>query len=125
MEQILQIFGANTDVNTVVRKNLVHPVRTRYVRMIQYVTSRYLSFRCEFYGCPIPKGGVLPTNVTPRTTPYTTPYTAGLVTLYTTPHATPFNNTPRTAPRSTGLVTLRTTPHTSGMPKISKSKHCL
>ncbi len=100
MEQILQIFGANTDVNTVVRKNLVYPVRTRYVRMIKDFTSRYLSFRCEFYGCPIPKGGVLPTLVTSRTTPGATPHTTGVVT-----------------PNTTGVVT----PHTTGMPNISTS----
>jgi hypothetical protein len=67
MEQLLQIFDGNTDVNTVVRRNLTYPVRTRYVRIIRYDSSRSLSYRCEFYGCPIPKLGLLPTLVPPRT----------------------------------------------------------
>ena len=80
----MQLFWANSDVNTVVRNNLTYPVRTRYVRLIEYVSLRHLSFRCEFYGCPIPKDGVLPTLVTPRTTPGTTPHTTGVVTPHTT-----------------------------------------
>ncbi|XP_028407565.1 uncharacterized protein LOC114530190 isoform X2 [Dendronephthya gigantea] len=64
---LAKVFGANSDVNTVVRNKLKYPVKTRYVRVIKYVTSRYLSFRCEFYGCPIPNDGILPTLVPPRT----------------------------------------------------------
>ena len=50
------------------------------MRLIEYISLRHLSFRCEFYGCLIPKDGVLPTLVPPRTTPGTT----GVVTPHTT-----------------------------------------
>jgi hypothetical protein len=68
MKLNLQAFSANEDINTVVRNRLTYPVRTRYVRIIQHEISGSLSFRCEFYGCAVPKTGVLPTLVPPRST---------------------------------------------------------
>ena len=92
MKKFLQIFGANTDVNTVVRNNLTYPVRTKYVRIISYDRHRLLSFRCEFYGCPIPKDGVLPTLVPPHTT--------GMLGADVT---TSYTSTSKSLPRTTEL----------------------
>ncbi|CAB3983604.1 Signal peptide, CUB and EGF-like domain-containing 1 [Paramuricea clavata] len=67
------IFIANDDIDTVVRNKLTYPVKTRYVRMSEYAFKNWISFRVEFYGCPIPKAVPLPTlspwtpSVTPRT----------------------------------------------------------
>ncbi|XP_028394142.1 uncharacterized protein LOC114518358 [Dendronephthya gigantea] len=61
------VFIANVDVNTTVRNDLEYPVRTRYVRILLFTVFNAISYRCEFYGCPIPKYGVSPT-VVPRST---------------------------------------------------------
>ena len=50
-------------MDTVRRNDLLYPVETRYVRMIGNDNTGSLSYRCEFYGCPIPKDGVLPTLI--------------------------------------------------------------
>lgn len=97
------MFGANSDVNTVVRNDLKYPVRTRYVRVIKYVTSRYLSFRCEFYGCPIPSDGMLPTLAPPRTdVPTDKPSSTGMITQTST-------NVSTDKPSSTGMATQTST----------------
>ena len=62
-----QIFVANVDIDTVVRNTLPYPVKTRYVRITEYHFKSWISFRVEFYGCPIPKTLPLPTLMPPRT----------------------------------------------------------
>ena len=59
---------------------------TRYVRIFEYTftPARTLSYRIEFYGCPIPKTVELPiklppTRVTIQTTVVTTP---GMIFLH-------------------------------------------
>jgi hypothetical protein len=57
-----QVFVANDDIDTVVRNTLPYDVKTRYVRMFEYHFKNWISFRVEFYGCPIPKTLPLPTQ---------------------------------------------------------------
>ena len=59
----LQVFAANSDRNTVVHNTLPYPINTRYVRIFEYAFEEWISFRVEFYGCPLPKTTLLPTLV--------------------------------------------------------------
>ena len=77
------LFLANSDVDTVVRNTLPYPVKTRYVRIYEYHFKNWISFRVEFYGCPIPKTLPLPTQTLSRTpTADTKPPTTGTNTTY-------------------------------------------
>ncbi|XP_028407566.1 uncharacterized protein LOC114530191 [Dendronephthya gigantea] len=69
------LFIANDNVDTVVRNTLPYPVKTRYVRMFEYHFKEWISYRVEFYGCPIPKTIPLPTFAVSRSSVPTSRHT--------------------------------------------------